>query len=151
MSDRSNRPARRRFIGRVDQLDDRVLLTVGPVASVTPAVSAAQSISVAPAVSPLLTLAFESAVGRLNDQFITQAQALDNLLIARIQHYEALFASNAASSEARIERVLRRHSTLRPVRVGIASSVLTRKSRSQKAFFNAKAARLASHLREPDG
>ncbi len=31
-------------------------------------------------------------MGRLDEEFITQAQALDNLLVARIEHYQGIFA-----------------------------------------------------------
>jgi hypothetical protein len=144
MIHRAHRSAKRRFIASVDQLDNRLLLTVGPVASVTPSATAAQSVPVAAAVSPFLTLAFESEVARLNEQFISQAQAIDNLLIARIQTYEAIFASSAASTDARIAQTLGRRSSARHVRMPPTSALLNAEVAHQEGFFNAKAARLAS-------
>jgi hypothetical protein len=146
MSHRTQRSPRRRFIGSVDQLDNRVLLTIGPVASVTAAASTAQSVPVVASVSPLLTLPFESDVARLDQQFIDQAQALDNLLIARIQSYEAIFASSSASTDARIEGTLDRRSIVRHVRPPISSVLLDAEIAHQEAFFNAQAARLASRF-----
>jgi hypothetical protein len=144
MSHRRHRLKRLGFIGSVEQLDQRVLLTMGPVAPVTPAPTAVQTIPLAPAVSPVFTQAFQADMARLDAQFIGQAQALDNLLIARIDHYEAIFASGAATTDARIERALGHGSTVRFVRTASLSPLFNAEVARQEAFFNTKAARLSS-------
>jgi len=143
MSHRKHRSNLRNFIGSVEQLDPRVLLTVGPIAPVAPAPSAIQTIPVAAAVSPVSTQAFQADMSRLDEQFISQAQALDDLLIARIEHYQGIFASAAASTDARMELVLKHGSRMRAVRTSALSPLFNAEVAHQEAFFNTKATRLS--------
>ena len=82
-------------------------------------------------------------MGRLDEEFIAQAQALDNLLIARIEHYQGILTSAAASTDARMERVLEHGSRLRAVRTSGLSPLFNAEFAHQEAFFNTKAIHLS--------
>ena len=120
-------------------LDQRVLLTTVPVVSVP---SSVQSISFTAPVSSTDSQAFQTDMARLNDEFIGQAQALDNLLIARIDHYQGLLLSGATSSSARVERALEPGARSRIVRTSAISPLFNAEFARQEAFFNTKAIRL---------
>ena len=149
MRHRKPQSSKRRFAARVEQLDERTLLTMGPVApvaSVTPATAApstVQTIPFTPFVSPALTQGFQTQMARLDQEFIGQAQGLNNLLIARIDHYQAILAGAASSAGVRVERVVGRGSRVRIVRTATISPLINAEIAHQEAFFNTKAARLA--------
>ena len=143
MSHRENIFRRRSFIGSVEPLDQRVLLTMGPVATVAPAAAAVQTIPTVATVSPIFTLAYEAAVARVDAEFIGQAQALDNLLIARIEQYEAVFAHGVTAGAARVQHVHTHGSRIRIARHAGLSPLFNAQFASQEAFFNAKAVRLS--------
>ncbi len=142
MNNRTHSSNRRRLIGSVEALDQRVLLTTVPVAPVTPVPSNVQSISLPPAVSSTVIQAFQTDMARLNDEFIGQAQALVNLLIARIDHYQGLLVSGATSSSTRVERALEPGAKSRILRTPAISPLFNAEFAHQEAFFNTKAIRL---------
>ena len=146
MSHRTNRSERRSFVGSVEQLDQRLLLTMGPVAPVAPAPSTVQTIPAVTTVNPVFTLAYQADVARVDAEFIGQAQALDNLLVARIEHFDALFAQGVTSTVARVERVQTHGSKIRIIRHAGLSPLFNAQFASQEAFFNNKAARLSSEF-----
>ena len=127
MSHRKYRTKRRSSVGSVEQLDGRVLLTTA---------AAVQTIPVSAVVSPSVAQAYEAAVARVDSEFIGQAQALDNLVVARIAHYEAVLASGAEATGARVERVtVGRHSRIRVIRAPRAKSAVQRRFRSSRSVL----------------
>ena len=145
MRPRESKRWRRNLVCAVERLNGRLLLTAGPAQPISPQPATAQ---IAPALDATLAQAYETSVERLDDQFVSQAQQLDYLLVARIDHFEAILASNASRAAARVEQSLAGTMRTRRASLATGNAMLEAQLNHQIAFFNTQSTRLTANVEE---
>ena len=110
--------------------------------------AAARNRSNCTALDATLAQAYETSVERLDDQFVSQAQQLDYLLVARIDHFEAILASNASRAAARVEQSLAGTMRTRRASLATGNAMLEAQLNHQIAFFNTQSTRLTANVEE---
>lgn len=135
---------KRKFLGSLEVLDDRLLLNAGVPTPPTPA----------PAPSPVsaaLLHRFERGVQRIDRQFLSKSSELNSFVMRRTAQIESMLASSATRAQVKVQQVITASNTFPRISLTTQNQAINTQLGKVVASFNNRVTQLNNSVEQQFG